>query len=73
MLNFGKSVCSFYYETPQGKQIETKESVRDLGITFEPKWKFEKYITSVVAKGNRMGGWVLQMLELAQRKSCSHY
>ena len=33
LLNFRKSARSFYYETPPGKQIEAKASVRDLGIT----------------------------------------
>ena len=28
LLTFGKSARSFHYETPQGKQIEAKESVR---------------------------------------------
>ena len=33
LLNFRKSARSFYYETPPGKQIQAKASVRDLGIT----------------------------------------
>ena len=36
MLNFGKTARTYHYETPQGKQIESKESVRDLGIIFDP-------------------------------------
>ena len=30
LLNSGESARSFHYETTQGKQIEAKESVRDL-------------------------------------------
>ena len=54
LLNFGKSARAFHYEIPQGKQIEVKERVRDLGIIFEPNGKFDKHVTSVVAKGNCM-------------------
>ena len=61
LLNFGKSARTFHYETFQGEKIEAKENVRDLGIIFEPKRKFDKHITSVVAKGNRMVGWILRM------------
>ena len=32
LLNFGESARSFHYETTQGKQIEAKESVRDMWI-----------------------------------------
>ena len=60
LLNFGKSASTFHYETLQGKQIEAKESVRDLGIIFEPNGKFDNHITSVVAKSNWMVGWVLR-------------
>ena len=52
LFNLGKSDRTFHYETPQGKQIEAKKSVRDLGISFEPNRKFDRHITSVVAKGN---------------------
>ena len=62
LLNFGKSAKTFHYETPQGKQTEVKESARDLAIIFEPNGKFDKHITSVVAKGNRMVRWILQPL-----------
>ena len=34
LLNFGKSVRTFHYETSQGKQIEVNKSVRDLGIIY---------------------------------------
>ena len=60
MLSFGKTTREYHYETPQGKQIESKESVRDLGIIFEPNGKFDKHITSIVAKGNRMVGWIMR-------------
>ena len=61
LLNFVESARTFHYETPQGNQIEIKESVRrDLGIIFEPNRKFNKHITSEVAKGNRMAGWILR-------------
>ena len=73
LLNFGKSPRTFHYETPQGKQIETKESVRDLGIIFEPNGKFDKHITSVVAKVIVWWDELYRHLELAQKKSCSHY
>ena len=43
----------------KGKQIEAKESVRDLGIIFELSEKFDKHITSVVANGYWMVGWIL--------------
>ena len=56
MLSFGKSARTFHYEAPQGKQIEAKESVRDLEIIFEPNGKFDKHITSVVAHGCMVGG-----------------
>ena len=52
-----KSARSFHYKTPQGK-LETKEIVRDLWITFKPTGKFDKHISSVVAKGNGMVGWI---------------
>ena len=29
---------------------------------FEPNGKFDKHITSAVAKGNRMVGWILRTL-----------
>ena len=60
LLNFGKSARTFHYEAPQGKQIEAKEGVRDLEITFEPNGKFDKHITSVVAQGGYMVGGILQ-------------
>ena len=47
LFNLGKSDRTFHYETPQGKQIEAKKSVRDLGISFEPNRKFDRHITSV--------------------------
>ena len=58
-LNFAKSARTFYYEAPQQKEIKTKVGVRDLGIIFEPNEKFNKHITSVLAKGNCMVGWIL--------------
>ena len=54
LLNFGKSARTRHYETPSEKQIEAKETVRDLEINFDPNGKFDKHITSVVAKGNCM-------------------
>ena len=54
LLNFGKSARSFHYETSQRNQIEAKQSGRDLGVIFKPNGNFDKHITGVVAKGNRM-------------------
>ena len=60
LLNFGKNTRTFHCERSQGKQLEGKVSAKDLGIKFEPNEKFNKYITSVVAKGNCMVGWILR-------------
>ena len=54
LLNCEKNTRTFHCERSQGKQLEGKVSVRDLGIIFEPNGKFNKYITSVVPKGNCM-------------------
>ena len=54
LLNFGKSARSFHYETSQRNQIEAKQSGRDLGVIFKPNGHFDKHITGVVAKGNRI-------------------
>ena len=51
-----------------GKQIEAKEIVRDLGIIFEPNGKFDKHITTVVAKSNDMVGWILWMFRTHTKK-----
>ena len=68
LLNFGKSTRPFHYETPQGKQSEAKESVRDLRIIFEPNGRFDKHITSVMAKGNCMEGWILWMFKTCTKE-----
>ena len=69
LLNFGKSARAFHYEIPQGKQIEAKERVRDLGIIFESNGKFDKHVTSVVAKGNCMVvRWVLWTFRTCTKK-----
>ena len=47
MLNFGKTAKTYHYEAPKGKQIESKESVRDLGFIFEPSGKFDKHLSRV--------------------------
>ena len=60
LSNFGKSARTLHYETPQRKQNEVKQSVRDPGISFEPNGKFNQHITGVVAKGNRMVRWILR-------------
>lgn len=39
--------------------LMSDEGVRDLGIIFEPNEKFNKHITSVLAKCNCMVGWIL--------------
>lgn len=41
------------------ENIEGNDSVRDLKIIFEVNGKFDKHITSIVAKGNCMVGWIL--------------
>ena len=60
LLNFGKSARKFHYETPQEKQIETKDSIRDLGIIFDPNGEFNKHIIKVVAKSYCVVGLILQ-------------
>ena len=50
MFSFGKSNRLSQYLTHQGEPIESKESVRDLGIIFQSNGKFIK----VVAKSDRV-------------------
>ena len=40
--------------------MEARESVRDLGIIFEPNRKFDKHIASVLAKGSCVARWILR-------------
>ena len=68
LLNFGKSARTFHYETLQGKQSEAKKNVRDPRIIFEPNERFDKRITSVMAKGNCMVGWILWMFKTCTKE-----
>ena len=58
----GEKARSYHYITPQRKQIEAKESVRDLQIIFEPNGKLDKHITNIAAKGTCMVGWILWII-----------
>ena len=57
-FNFMKSAKHSIMKHLKGNKL--KESVRDRRIIFERNGKFDKYITSVVAKGNCMVGWILR-------------
>ena len=54
MFSFGKSNRTSQYLTHQGESIESKESVRDLGIIFQSNGKFGKHIIKIVAKSDRV-------------------
>ena len=48
-----------YQNSKMEVMLMSDEGVRDLGIIFEPNEKFNKHITSVLAKCNCMVGWIL--------------
>ena len=48
------------YTTSEGSLIQTKEHVRDLGVSMSNDLSFSHHIKNIVAKGRKMSGWILR-------------
>ena len=60
-ISFGASSDYFPYNTPTGKSITKKESLMDLGITFDQDARFKTHILNITAKGHRMAAWATRV------------
>ena len=54
------------YRTPDGKLIQEKDNLRDLGITMSNNLRFDEHIEKMVAKANQMTGWILRSFRTRQ-------
>ena len=54
-MRFGQHESTFTYTTPQGKEIERKEHVKDLGIMFEQSLVFTMHIKKCSCQGAQDG------------------
>ena len=66
-LSYGKPDETFGYDTPQGKQIQGKETVRDLGVYFSSTGSFKEHILKVVADGKKLSGFILRTFRTRDR------
>jgi hypothetical protein len=54
-VSFGRNICVYNYEIDNTK-IERQEFIRDLGIIFDKKLKFDLHVKEKVAKANNILG-----------------
>ena len=47
------------YKSPDGKKIEEKSNLKDLGIQLSGNLKFTEHIDTVISKAQKMTGWIL--------------
>ena len=63
LLRYGKNEelkNSTTYVTPLWELIESKEAVKDLGITMANNCSFQQHITNITESAKRMSAWVLR-------------
>jgi len=63
LIKYGPAVLESTYQTVKGKDIECKQSIKDLGITFENNLSFQTHINNTINKGNKIAGWCLRTLK----------
>ena len=62
-MAFGTGTRTSEYQTPSGQNIQSKNTIKDLGITMEKSLSFHTHIANTTAKGHRMAGWVLRTFQ----------
>jgi len=55
------------YVTPEWEQIETKEAIKDLGITLQNNLSFKQHITNIAESAKRMSAWVFRTFYTRER------
>lgn len=56
----GASNTKHVYVAQDGTNIDTKECVRDLGVTLSCDGSFAVHITNVTKKARNQAGWILR-------------
>lgn len=56
----GINYNTFTYTAPDGSHVDTKEFIRDLGITLSCDGNFTQHIHNVVKKARSQAGWILR-------------
>ena len=69
-LSFGKNTQkikqSVYFDN-QGKQIASKETVRDLGVIMDVNGTFTTHINKLISKVNELSGWILRTFQSREK------
>lgn len=60
------------YYTIQGKKLEKVKCIKDLGILFDTKLKFEEHIKHITSKANRMLGFITRITKKFSNINCFH-
>jgi len=55
------------YKSPDGKKIEEKSNLKDLGIQLSGNLKFTEHIDTVISKAQKMTGWILRTFNTRDR------
>ena len=65
-MQYGKNVelrAQSYYFASNGKAIEKKQHVKDLGVLMSDDCSFSEHIKKVVKKAEEMSGWILRTFD----------
>ena len=55
------------YFDDQGKQIASKDTVRDLGVIMDVNGTFTTHINKLVSKVNELSGWILRTFQSREK------